>query len=67
VKDYSDTVHCPECGRFVRSIRATIDLLGLTGVYAKCKVHGSIEPIRVVDGEQVGWSWDDFNGGDDGE
>jgi hypothetical protein len=34
---------------------------GIRRVEAVCKVHGRVRhPIRMVDGEDVGWDWEDF-------
>lgn len=63
MKDYSDTTHCPVCGRFVRAIYATRNDESLTGVWAKCKAHGKVEPLHFVDGVEAGWSWEDFFNG----
>jgi len=58
--DYSDTCHCPVCGRFVRHIWAERTEESLLGVWAKCIAHGKVAVKRFVDGEDVGWSWEDF-------
>ena len=60
-KDYSETIHCPVCGRFVTALRGVATRESLQRVGARCAAHGIVtNPKRVVDGQEVGWGWDDF-------
>ena len=59
--DYTETVHCPRCGRFVTKLRAYGTCESLKTVWALCSRCGQVrDPKRVVDGFEVGWGWDDF-------
>ena len=60
---YAETIHCPHCGRFVRDVVAKVRDESLRAVRATCAQCGTVDnPTRVVDGEAVGWSWEDFAG-----
>lgn len=58
-----DQDRCPNDGRFVRDVIATVRVVGghecIAEVHATCSRCGIVEPTR-----EYGWSWEDFYGWD---